>query len=150
MRDELQQRFRKALEDSFGKRRLSDALRDVEDLVRLARDRGVTWSRLGDALNEVLASLTRAEITEATLRGMMRRISAQRAAESPAARPLPAPAFQAVPDGRTKRADRDASGGRIGADAAQGNRDPIGADASGAYRSAHAALIRASRSAGKA
>ncbi len=77
---DLNTRFRAALCTEFGPQPLAAALREVRDLVLQARGRSVPWENLATALSSVLAEANRPPISAATLRGMMRRMAAERTA----------------------------------------------------------------------
>lgn len=82
-------RFRAALVTPYGPADLSAALRAVAPLLLEARELGVSWLYLSKALSKVRMEIQRKPLSDATLRGVMRKASALRSRpETPPARSL--------------------------------------------------------------
>ncbi len=78
---QLLERFREGLRSPFGRRRLTDALADVIDMIDVARRRGASWAQIAGVLSTGLTEVEGGQkLDEATLRGLMRRIRQRRQA----------------------------------------------------------------------
>lgn len=82
-------RFRAALVTPYGPADLSTALRTIAPLLLEARELGVSWLNLSKSLSKVRQEIQGKPLSDATLRGVMRKATAWRARpETSPARPL--------------------------------------------------------------
>lgn len=85
----IAKQFRTALVTPYGPADLSTALRTIAPLLLEARELGVSWLNLSKTLSKVRQEIQQKPLSDATLRGVMRKAAVSRPRpEAPPARPL--------------------------------------------------------------